>query len=123
MTLAEILVAIGLVSVVLVVMIGTLIAGLEALQKGTGYNQANIIAQRTTELYKSMEYSSIPVDPDIITYEPGFTVKTNIAEATYPSAGASKYKKITVNVSNRTETQAKSVSVKMIIYLFPDIQN
>lgn len=123
MSLAEILVAICLVSSVIVIMIGTMIAGLEAMQKGTGYNQATIIARRNIEVYKSMKYSSIPVNPDIITYEPGFTVKTCITENTYPLSGTIKYKKIAVNVWNSSGTKAKSVNVKMIIYLFPDIEN
>jgi hypothetical protein len=100
-----------------------MIAGLEAMQKGTGYNQATIIARRNIEVYKSMKYSSIPVNPDIITYEPGFTVKTCITENTYPLSGTIKYKKITVNVWNSSGAKARSVNVKMIIYLFPDIEN
>ena len=122
MSLAEILVAICLVSTVIVIIIGTMIAGLEAVQKGTGYNQATIIARRNIEVYKSMKYSSIPVNPDIIKQEPGFTVKTGITENTYPLSGTIKYKKITVNVSNSSSTGAKSVNVKMIIYLFPDLE-
>lgn len=120
MTFAEILVAIGLISIVIVVMIGTIIAGLEGIQKGSGYNYANIIARRYIENYKSMEYSSIPVDPNIITSESGFTVKTSIIENTYPSADTIKYKKITVTVSNDSKNQSKNVKVKMIIYLFSD---
>ncbi|MEQ8191158.1 MAG: hypothetical protein ABRQ39_24550 [Candidatus Eremiobacterota bacterium] len=119
-TFAEILVAIGLISIVIVVMIGTIIAGLEGIQKGSGYNYANIIARRYIENYKFMEYSSIPVAPNIITSESGFTVKTSIIENTYPSADTIKYKKITVTVSNDSKNQTKNVKVKMIIYLFSD---
>lgn len=119
-TFAEILVAIGLISIVIVVMIGTIIAGLEGIQKGSGYNYANIIARRYIENYKFMEYSSIPVAPNIITSESGFTVKTSIIENTYPSADTIKYKKITVTVSNDSKNQTKNIKVKMIIYLFSD---
>ncbi len=103
---AEVLFSIGIVSVVIVTIVGTLSSGLEALQKATAYNQAMIIGQRTIEYYKSMSYAFIPIhdpDPEVTKTSDGFIIEVTVIEATYPVSPpvtpAMKYKKVTVVVS------------------------
>jgi len=97
----ELVFSITLVALVLVTMIGTLISGLESLQKGTSYNQANIIAQRKVETFKILDYADIPVSSNV-TSEEGFVVTTTVTESDYPYSILSpklKYKKLTVSVA------------------------
>jgi len=119
----ELVFSITLVALVLVTMIGTLISGLESLQKGTSYNQANIIAQRKVELFKTKEYVDIPTGSNV-TSEEGFVVTTTVTETTYPSSSL-KYKKLTVNVAKAgdlgsttaTNRATKRVNVTMEAFL------
>lgn len=100
---AEVLFSIGIVSVVIVTLIGTLSSGLDALQKATAYNQSMIIGQRTIEYYKSMKYASIPLhdpDPEVTTTKDGFIVDLYVLEGIYTyTPDVMKYKKLTVVVS------------------------
>jgi len=122
----ELVCAMGIVATVLVVMIGTLISGLEALQKGTGYNHAAIIAQRSLEIYNAMDYSLIPVnDPvpgPVISSEEGFTIETRILEGEYPPTGTGLYfKKVIVTVSKKDITNPKrNIAVRMYTFLRDD---
>ncbi len=112
MSLAEVMVASAFLAVVLVTMIGTMTGGLEALQKSTNYNQANIIAHRTIENYKTMDYASISDANSIID---GFhvVVKVNVGTYTFNSL-TEPYKQVTVEVSNRDYTHKKKAAyVKM----------
>jgi len=120
-TLAELVVSIGILATVLVIMMGTVIGGLEALQKGTALNHAMLIAQRTLENYRSMYYGDVPLyDPPDITWEGNFEIKTGVLQLTYPSAVPKNYKKLTVTVSNTGEAKGgKSVKVDLTTYLFP----
>jgi len=119
----ELVFSITLVALVLVTMIGTLISGLESLQKGTSYNQANIIAQRKVELFKTLEYVDIPTGSNV-TSEEGFVVTTTVTETAYPSSSL-KYKKLTVNVAKAgdlgsttaTQRATKRVNVTMESFL------
>jgi len=108
MSLAEIVCALGILGVVLVTMIGTLTTGLEAIQKSTNINQANIIAQRTIEQYKGMDYNTIT---DSSTKINDFAVTVTVSPATYsipsdPNNGE-PYKKVTVVVTNEDSTSIK----------------
>lgn len=110
MSLAEVILATAILGIVIVIIIGTLTTGLEALQKSTNYNQANIIAQRTIESYKAADYSSL-VDGNSVTTEEGFNVHVNITGGTCQDQ---PYKKITVLVENEDKaSKKKSASVKM----------
>jgi len=98
MTLAEVVCATGIMSFVLVTMIGTLTIGLESLQKSTGYNQANIIAQRTIEKYNTMEYSNIINSFSTLD---GLYVKVTVTNGTYVGSDPVPYKHVVVEVTNR----------------------
>ena len=116
MSFAEVVCSIGIVASVLVVLIGVLTGGLQALQKGTGYSHATIIASRTIEQYKTMEYTAIPLydpnSPDIFA-EDGFVVTASVTEPTYPSTSLN-YKKVTVKVT-KGEAGMRSKSIKVIM--------
>ena len=112
MTLSEVMFATAILSVVLVTMIGTLTGGLEALQKSTNYNQANIIAQRTIEDYRTMDYASLC---DANSTTDGFHVLVTVMTGPYNFNSLSEsYKQVTVEVSNKDYTSTKkSAYVKM----------
>ncbi len=118
---AELVFSIAIVAVVLVTLIGTLISGLEALQKGTGYNQANIIAQRTVEYYKSLPYDSITAPFEETKSEEGFVVYTKITTGSYSGEG---YKKLYVKVSKAgdlgsiTESKRATKRVEVVMETF-----
>ena len=105
----ELVFAMALVALVLVTMIGTLISGLEALQKGTSYNQANIIAQRVVESYRKLDYDEIAIASDV-TSEEGFVVETNVTKATYGSS--QEYKKLTIKVSKAGDIGSTTINNK-----------
>jgi len=120
MSFAEIICSIGLVATVLVVITGTLIGGLRAIQKSSGYNQASIIAHRIMEEYRNSDYSSIPIyppaSPDKKT-EDNFAIETVIEEKTY-GATSQKYKKVIVKVTREDRGEhTKRVEVIMEEYL------
>ncbi len=113
---AEVLFSIGIVSVVIVTIVGTLSSGLEALQKATAYNQAMIIGQRTIEYYKSMSYASLALHdeahPEITKTKDGFIIEVTVIEAPYTTAYPDmKYKKLTVKVS-KAEGVGSDVKLK-----------
>jgi uncharacterized protein (TIGR02598 family) len=112
MTLSEVMFATAILSVVLVSMIGTLTGGLEALQKSTNYNQANIIARRTIEDYKAMDYATLS---NLNTTINGFDVEVKVNAGTYNfNSKMENYKQVIVEVSTKVNTSIKkSVYVKM----------
>ncbi len=120
MSLGEIIFALGIISIILVSLITTLFAGFAALQKCIAYQEAIIIAKRTIEEYKSMEYVSVPIyNPPVITTEKNLNVEISINEGLYVSTDL-KYKKVTVSVYNSiSKKSAKNVSVTMSVYLYP----
>lgn len=106
MSFAEIMFSIAIVAGVLVTIIGTLTTGLEALQKSINYNQANIIAQRIVEIYKSTDYDFIPpglIDNELPSVD-GFVVHVRLtAEHNFKESTTLKYRKLTVIVTNEGE--------------------
>lgn len=119
MTLAEIILAIGILASVLVFMIGTFIGGLEALQKSTMHNHGRIIAKRTIDNYQYMDYETIPVEPLLMTVEGDFVIETSIIEENYGTTEIS-YKRITVNVYNSLDkSSVKGANISMTTYVFP----
>jgi hypothetical protein len=120
MTFAEVIFSIAIVAFVLLSIIGTLTGGLEAIQKGSSYSQASIIAQRTLEKLKTSNYTSIPSGTTETFTEENFTGKVIYSnEGTYTGGG--NYKKITVNVSNVTSQKdsRKKAEVIMEIIIIP----
>ncbi|MEQ8171634.1 MAG: hypothetical protein ABRQ38_22280 [Candidatus Eremiobacterota bacterium] len=113
MSLAEVIMATAILGVVIVTIIGTLTTGLEALQKSINYTQANIIAQRIIENYKSKDYSQIVSDSNSIE---GFNYNVNVTSGYLPSDPNQCYKKVTVLVESKDYDKAsikKRASVKM----------
>lgn len=109
MTLAEVMFATAILSVVFVTMIGTLTGGLEALQKSSNYNQACMIAQKTIEIYKGSDYTSLAGTK---TWADGpFKVTTVIIQGTY---GLYSYKKLIVSVDNKDYVPKKE-SIKKVV--------
>ena len=111
--------ALAIVGTVIVLMMSTLTGGLQALQKGTGYNQATIIAQRTIEECKSLGYTELCKhiyglsSPDI-TSQDGFVVKLYIEKS--PS-----FVKVTTNVSRAADGEkTKSINVNMEAFFVED---
>ena len=118
MTLTEIMIAVAILAGVIVVIMGTLISGLEAFQKAVAYNYAAIIAQRTINNCQSINYDDVEslagmsVDGD-------FFVEVKITEKSYLATDIN-YKKVTVTVTNSVDkTVKKKVKVTMTTYLFP----
>jgi len=114
MSLAEVMMATTFLSVVLVTLIGTMTGGLEALQKGTNYNQANIIANRTIEDYKTMDYGTLCDSNSTVD---GFDVKVKVNTGTYNfNSLTESYKQVIVEVSNKeymSKNKKKGAYVKM----------
>jgi len=112
MSLAEVIFASALVGIVIVTMIGTLTGGLEALQKSSNYNQASIVAQRTIELYKSIDIDTLGnADANSIWQEDGFDVTARLVYGQIPP---NKLMKLTVIVTNIKYTSLKkSATVEM----------
>lgn len=121
-SLAEIVFAIGIIAFVILILIGTLTGGLQALQKGTGYSYATVLAKKTIEQYKALEYASVPVyepdSPDITTDGP-FKISTTVEEKTYEDT-TFVFKKVTVEVTRGKDgLKVKEVRVVMEIMLIP----
>ncbi|MEQ8167779.1 MAG: hypothetical protein ABRQ38_02700 [Candidatus Eremiobacterota bacterium] len=120
MSFGEIIFALGIISIILVSLIATFFTGFAALQKCIACQEATVIAKRTIEEYKSMEYVSVPIyNPPVITTEKNLNVEISINEGLYVSTDL-KYKKVTVSVYNSiSKKSAKNVSVTMSVYLYP----
>ena len=119
-SLAEILFAIAILSFILVSIIGLLAGSLKVIQNAVVYKRAALIAERTVENYKAMDYSSVPIyNPPVITGENNFIIKISINEVLYPSTTI-KCKKLTVNVTGaKSKKTAKEIEVTLSAYLHP----
>ncbi|MEQ8169991.1 MAG: hypothetical protein ABRQ38_13950 [Candidatus Eremiobacterota bacterium] len=120
MSFAEVIFAIGIVASVLIVLIGALTGGLQALQKGTGYTEATVIASRVIEEYRALDYTAIPLyapsSPDVF-IDSSFTVSTVVEEVVHAPTSY-KCKKVIVNVTRGADgIKAKSIDVLMETFL------
>lgn len=117
LTLGEILITISILSLIVICIMGTLITGLNAIQKSTDNTRASLMAHRIMENYKAIDYKDIP-SGSAIKHENGFEIKTTVTESIYPGTSLS-YKKLSVTVRNSSKTSGKNVCVQGITYLFP----